>query len=104
VQDKFEIIENVDFHCSGRFPRARLQPLPLAMLSPGSSVLADSAGKIGTKEFGANLCDEASEAMQEQMFYAPPFQSTKTTKYMNTKYNLALVAKAIMTATPSKLL
>ncbi len=35
----------------------------------GSSVLADSAGKIGTKEFGANLCDEASAAIQEQMFY-----------------------------------
>jgi len=40
------------------------------MLSPGSSVRADSAGKIRTKEFGANLCDEASAAMQEQMFYA----------------------------------
>jgi len=50
--------------------------------APGSSVLApaaslsvqktsaDSAGKICTKEFGANLCDEASIAMQEQMFYA----------------------------------
>jgi len=42
----------------------------LAMLSAGSSVLAYSAGKIRTKEFGSNLCDEASAAMQEQMFYA----------------------------------
>ena len=49
--------------------------------APGSSVLApaaslsvhkpsaDSAGKIRNKEFGANLCDKASEALQEQVFY-----------------------------------
>ena len=40
------------------------------LCSSGSSVLADSAGKISTKEIGTNLCDEASAAIQEQMFYA----------------------------------
>ena len=41
-----------------------LSAASLAMLSPGSSVLAYSAGKIRTN--GSNLCDEASVAMQEQ--------------------------------------
>jgi len=40
-----------------------------SLCSTGSSVLADSAGKIRTKEFGANLCDEASEALQRLFMF-----------------------------------
>ena len=40
----------------------------LAPLVAGSSARAVPAGKIRTKQFGANLCDEASVAIQEHMF------------------------------------
>ena len=53
----------------GRVPRAWLQS-PRCFASPGPTAHAIPAGKIGTKEFGANLCDEASAAIQEQMFPA----------------------------------
>ena len=65
----------------GRFPRAWLQS-PHHFVLPGPSAhapaaslsvqktSANPAGKIRAKGFGPNLCDEASEAMQEQMFYA----------------------------------
>ncbi len=65
----------------GRVPQAWLQSphhyvlrvpsahTPAASLSVHKTA-AIPAGKIGTKRFGANLCDEASAAIQEQMFSA----------------------------------
>ena len=54
----------------GRFPWARLQS-PRHFVPPGFSARAVPTGKIRTNGFGANLCDEASAALQEQVFYAP---------------------------------
>ena len=64
----------------GRFPRAWHQS-PRRFASAGPSAHAIPAGKIRTKRvFGANLCDEASEAMQEQMFYAVFHSNPSTSK------------------------
>ena len=58
------------------FRGARALAASLAMLSPGSKVRAVSLGKIRTK-VGSNLCDEASRAMQEQLFYATSISISK---------------------------
>ncbi len=50
------IVEYVDLHFVGRFPRARLQPLPSHTLSPGSSFLADSAGVAASIPINRNRC------------------------------------------------
>jgi len=45
--------------------------LAIASIFPaGLSARLFPLERLGPKKFGANLCDEASGAIQEQMFYA----------------------------------